>query len=290
MYSNSAFLSNPAVLGYKDKSRKLIVTSCGTYRLSTIPRLPTYRPHGRIDWQIIYISKGKAYFHFNSVENECIVNAGNLVIFQPKELQKYEYYGEDKTEVYWIHFTGSDVNNLLHKYRIPFVEHVFNIGISTDYDRIFHQMIQEMQKKRDGFEEMCTILLSHLLIITTRQIHMPQANISTNQIVEAACEYFGEHYNENISIETYADDIGLSPCWFIQKFKHSIGTTPMQYIMTLRISNAQNLLITTDYSVSEIASLTGYSNSLYFSRIFKQHVGCSPTQYRKNFSQEQSYI
>ena len=55
------------------------------------------------------------HFHFDTVDNETIVPAGNIVIFRPKELQKYEYYGEDKTEVYWIHFTGSDVKNILRK-------------------------------------------------------------------------------------------------------------------------------------------------------------------------------
>ena len=42
-----------------------------------------------------------SHFHFDNVDNETIVPAGNIVLYRPKELQKYEYYGEDKTEVYW---------------------------------------------------------------------------------------------------------------------------------------------------------------------------------------------
>ena len=109
MYLNTGYL-NHSHMDFKDKSRPLIVGSCGTYRLSRHPKLPTYRPKGRLDYQIIYITAGCGHFHFDNVNNETIVPAGNIVLYRPKELQKYEYYGEDKTEVYWIHFTGSNVN------------------------------------------------------------------------------------------------------------------------------------------------------------------------------------
>ena len=89
LYINSSY-KNHSVLDFKDKSKPLIVGSCGTYRLSLQPKLPTYRPRGRVDFQIIYIASGRAYFHFDSPENETIVTAGNIVLFRPKEFQKYE--------------------------------------------------------------------------------------------------------------------------------------------------------------------------------------------------------
>jgi len=55
----------------------------------------------------------------------------------------------------------------------------------------------------------------------------------------------------------------------------------MQYILTARIANAQSLLESSDYTVSEIASIVGYNNPLYFSRIFKKQTGLSPMDYRK---------
>lgn len=55
MYINTGYL-NHSHKDFKDKSRPLIVGSCGTYRLSQHPKMPTYRPRGRLDYQIIYIS------------------------------------------------------------------------------------------------------------------------------------------------------------------------------------------------------------------------------------------
>ena len=74
---------------------------------------------------------------------------------------------------------------------------------------------------------------------------------------------------------------GLSNCWFIQCFKEITGSSPLQYILKLRISNAQSLLENTDYTITEIANMVGYTNSLYFSRLFHKYIGMSPKEYRK---------
>ena len=90
MYFNSGYINNSSI-DFKDKSRPLVVSSCGTYRLLTRHKLPTYRPRGRVDYQLIYICAGQAHFHFDNEDNDTIVTAGNMVLFRPKKLQKYEY-------------------------------------------------------------------------------------------------------------------------------------------------------------------------------------------------------
>ena len=67
MYTNNAYLHN-TLCDIKDKSKPLIVTSCGTYHLYMRPLLPTWRPRGRLDFQLLYIASGKAHFHFGDKE------------------------------------------------------------------------------------------------------------------------------------------------------------------------------------------------------------------------------
>ena len=64
-------------------SKPLVVGSCGNYRVLSHPKMPTYRPRGRLDYQIIYIASGKAHFHFDNAENETIIPAGNMVLYRP---------------------------------------------------------------------------------------------------------------------------------------------------------------------------------------------------------------
>ena len=75
MYTNNAYLNNSTV-DRKDKSKPLVITMCGTYKLYTKPKLPTWRPRGRLDFQLLYIAAGKAHFHFDNNDEETIVHAG----------------------------------------------------------------------------------------------------------------------------------------------------------------------------------------------------------------------
>lgn len=283
MYINTGYFNN-SHMDFKDKRLPLMVGSCGTYRLSTQPKLPTYRPKGRVDYQIIYIASGIGHFHFDSVKNETIVPAGNIVLYRPKEFQKYEYYGEDKTEVYWIHFTGSDVKNILRRYGFEDNKRVFPVGISMEYERIFKRTIMELQRQQTHYEEMLTLLLRHLLIAFERELKCEHIikNEYLDREMDIAATYFNENYNLDINIDDYAHSRGMSISWFIRNFKNYTGQTPMQFIVSLRINNAQILLETTDYPINEIASIVGYENQLYFSRLFRKQKGCSPSQYRKN--------
>lgn len=99
--------------------------------------------------------------------------------------------------------------------------------------------------------------------------------------IERAAAYFNENYNTKISIDDYAESLHISTNWFIHNFKQYAGMSPAQYILSLRMVNAQSLLERTTYNIKEISEIVGYENPLYFSRVFKKEIGKSPAQYRK---------
>lgn len=283
MYTNSAYLNNSR-LDIKDKSKPLIVTSCGTYRLYNYPKLPTWRPRGRMDFQLLYIASGKAHFHFDNKEQ--IVTAGHMVLYRPKEPQKYEYYAEDQTEVYWVHFTGSNVTNILRSYGITKDKRVFYCGSALEYQNLFRSMIYELQMCKANYEEMLEMELRQIFILLHRffMSSLKTDNARVVEEIDKATLYFNEHYSEDISIDEYAQKNHVSVSWFIRNFKQCTGFTPMQYILSKRIYNAEILLQENIYNITEIAEIVGYDNPLYFSRIFKKIKGVSPSEYRKNIN------
>lgn len=280
MYTDSAYLHN-SLVDFMDKTKPLVVGSCGTYHLSTLPKLPTHRPRGRLDFQILYIASGKAHFFFDGVET--IVSAGHMVIYRPKEEQKYYYYGVDQTEVYWVHFTGRDVKKLLHRYGIEDHVHVIHTGTALEYKYLFLQMIQELKFCKTDYEDLLVNHLHHLLIRIHRTLLTePYSKSRTHaKDFDEAVQYFHKNYHTEININEYAAAHHMSVSWFIRGFKEYTDSTPTQYILSLRISNAQILLETTDYNITEIAEIVGYENPLYFSRLFKKQVGVSPSDFRK---------
>lgn len=283
MYANTAYLNN-TLHAIKDKSKTLIVTSCGTYRLYTKPKLPTLRPRGRVDYQLLYIAAGKAHFYFDGKEQ--IITAGHMVLYRPKEPQKYDYYGEDQTEVYWVHFTGSDVKNILRSYGLTDDKRVFYCGSGLDYQNLFRTMINELQMCKEKYSEMLEMYLKQVFIMLERYFANAARTepIRVIEEIDKATKYFNEHYNEDINIEEYTQKNYISISWFIRAFKQCTGSTPMQYILSKRISNAETLLLDHSYNITEIAQIVGYDNPLYFSRIFKKIKGLSPSEYRKNIN------
>ena len=279
MFVNSGYLHDSSA-PIKDKSSPLIVTSCGTYRLKNTKKLPTRRPKGRLDYQLLYVLSGKAHLFFNGEER--IVNAGRMVLIQPRVEQRYDYYGEEKPEVYWVHFTGSDVKNILRKYGIPMDDPIFNSGASSTYSYLFKEMIHELQNCKTGYEDLLTMYLRQifLLVQRTRQEERPTVSTYIQEEMEFARRYFNEHYNEPISIQEYAESRNMSVCYFQRNFKQIVKHTPMQYLLTIRVNNAASLLETTDYSMAEIAAIVGYEDPLYFSRLFRKIKGVSPRDYR----------
>lgn len=280
MYTDSAYLHN-SLVDFMDKTRPLVVGSCGTYHLITQPKLPTHRPRGRLDYQILYIASGKAHFFFNGVET--IVSAGHMVIYRPREEQKYYYYGVDQTEVYWVHFTGRDAKKFLHRYGIEDHVHVIHTGTALEYKYLFLQMIQELKLCKADYEDLLVNHLHHLLIRIHRTLLTEPCSKSRTHAkdFDEAVQFFHKNYHTEININEYAAAHHMSVSWFIRGFKEYTDSTPTQYILSLRISNAQILLETTDYNITEIAEIVGYENPLYFSRLFKKQVGVSPSDFRK---------
>ena len=286
MYINSGYLNNSRT-DFKDNSTPLVVGSCGTYRLKTRPNLPTYWQKGRRDYQILYVANGKTHFWFDGREE--IVSTGHMVLYKPEEIQKYVYYLEDNPEVFWIHFTGSDVKNILAYHGISLDEHVFYCGVLPDYKALFRKIIQELQLCRYGYEDYIASLFNDILLLVDRQQHeQKKATGDVQEQIERAAAYFNENYNTKISIDDYAESLHISTNWFIHNFKQYAGMSPAQYILSLRMVNAQSLLERTTYNIKEISEIVGYENPLYFSRVFKKEIGKSPAQYRKERTTEET--
>lgn len=283
MYVNTAFLHNN-MLPVEDNSAPIVVTSSGFYRFEG-NTLKTHRPKGRPDYQFFYISVGKVHFTFHG--KTVILPQGTAVLFRPNEPQIYFYPKEERTEVYWIHFTGSAVEGILESYQFSKEDNVFSLGISQDLRQAYNSVIHELHLCRPFYKETCAVLLHQILLIAQRIRQESTQNATALQSltdIEQAMQYFTKNYNKQINIEAYAKSINMSTCWFIRRFKEIMKVTPMQYIIALRMTNAKTLLESKTYNISQTANHVGYDNPLYFSRLFTKFVGISPKEYQKLFN------
>jgi AraC family transcriptional regulator len=100
------------------------------------------------------------------------------------------------------------------------------------------------------------------------------------KIVEAT-RWLQQHAFEPVSLKELSASQDLSPVQFTRKFHAAHGTTPIDYLTTLRIQKAQTLLLETDMTLEQIAERCGYESGFYLSRVFTRRMKASPSQYRK---------
>ena len=179
------------------------------------------------------------------------------------------------------------MKNILRKYRIPDDAHVIHTGTSLDYKKIYQHMIQELKLTKPHYEEVLVHYLELLLVLISRlQEKKPKSKtVFLIDEMDQAVSYFHSHYNHLINIEEYARSRGMSVSWFIRSFRDYTGSTPMQYLLSLRISNAQSLLESTSCNITEISEIVGYQNPLYFSRLFKKQCGVAPSEFRRHLQE-----
>ena len=279
MYANTGYLNN-TTNAIKDISSPLIITSCGYYRVDSGPTVKTERPKGREDYQLLYLLDGNAHFYFNDCER--IIKKGEMVLFRPFQSQYYVYYPTEKCQVFWVHFTGGRVEEILLSHNLPVDDNVFYAGCNPDYKRLFEQMIKELQLCRKNYKELLVNSLENIFLLVSRfLVEGEKSGASIVDQIDYAITYFNENYNKEISVSEYAKSVHVSECWFNRVFKKVTKITPLQYIISVRIANAKILLENKGYNVKETAYAVGFNNPLYFSRLFTKHVGVSPTEYKR---------
>ena len=90
-------------------------------------------------------------------------------------------------------------------------------------------------------------------------------------------------YSENWTVARLSRIAAMAPSTFLGVFKEAMGTSPIEYLLNLRMSKAAGLLLKSRKSISEIALDCGFNDSNYFSRQFRNYYNCSPREYRKRF-------
>lgn len=276
MYLNYGNYKDDRSTGYLNKHIPLQINSCGMYTLDSNDRMKTSRPNGRMDFQMIYIHSGCGIF---SCGNKYLkIEAGHTVFYFPFEKQEYFYSGNEHPVIYWIHFTGSEIESFLKQMNINRKHPVNYVGRHKLYVQIFNQIISELQIKNKLYEKEVSALFLHLLILMERKLSDSTTPLENE--MQAAAAYFHENYSEILSIDRYIKENGYKRNSFFRDFKKEIGFSPLRYLSNIRIENAKQMLIYTDLSIASIAEEIGYTNPLYFSKIFHKYTGVSPSLYR----------
>lgn len=137
-----------------------------------------------------------------------------------------------------------------------------------------------------GYEFMVRNLLTDAcmqIMENNRQLlsdQVTEGKPETNRI-KVMLNYIHQHYPETLELKHIADSVNVSSRECLRSFHDFLGISPMQYLIKYRISTAVQLLADTDYSITEICIRCGFPSPSYFSKMFRRHIGTTPSEYRK---------
>ena len=258
-----------------DSTSYLQLNSCGSSVTSDTEFLIVRS--GRCDYHILYVTEGEAEVYDGVSAYR--LSAGDFMLYPPKAPQKYKRFPGSKD--YWVHFNGFQVTEILNDASLPFG--VNRAEESEEVRTVFRNLLSEYGIKNEkNVNNEKGLLLT--LLYTLGGVASGKKAYGQNECIRNAVLYINEHYTKDFSNAFLAATCNLSLGRFEHIFKAETGISPSAYRQRLRVENARSLLTSSALSVGEISALCGFSDQLYFSRVFKTKVGLSPLEYRKAFT------
>lgn len=237
----------------------------------------SYGPAVRSGYMIHYILSGKGIYKTNGKIYR--LSAGDAFLITPNTPIYYEADQKYPWSYTWIGFQGIKIQQYFE--RTSLLNHPCFHYDTDDRVRLCHEEIYKayhLSKNRDLM--LNSILYEYLYLLATKY---PQKNISPEMkkrsYVEDSLQYIENNYDHTFSIQEIADVLGLERSYLYRLFKNMTGFSPQEYLLDYRIRKACELLQNTDLPIAHIARSVGYEDSLYFSRLFKQHMKSSPSSY-----------
>lgn len=158
---------------------------------------------------------------------------------------------------------------------------------------ILQTLLEEEENQKAGFELaiesailcLLTFLVRHYIAAIYTKERFESRKNSLNQF-KGVMNWLHDHYQETVSVSSLARQALMSEAHFCRVFKKIYGKTLIQYVHRLRIDKANELLIHTPATITEIALEVGFNDPNYFSRVFKHLKGIPPQIARTNYARK----
>ena len=150
-------------------------------------------------------------------------------------------------------------------------------------DSLADALDRELTATPPGYQTMVQALFAQLVVNLSR-LHSGTGGPPTAALLELErlIRYLRLSFNADLRLEDLARRAGMSVSTLLRRFRSATGSSPVEYLLRLRLERARENLATTDQRITDIAFSSGFRDSNYFTRQFKRYTGMSPRDYRRS--------
>lgn len=267
------------------KNESGFLMSCETFRGERQDFVPW---HWHLPLEIFYIEKGSLLYGL-SEDNYIVFNEYEAGILNSDVLHMTKTYKKDVTVqrvmLCPLSFLSNPESTIYQKYVLPLVSANIDILHFDENDEITGLIKRLFNTEKDecGYEIMIhELLMRIILIIHKRNIIKDCSNLEktkTSKLKEALF-FIYSNYQHDISVKDIALSCHISERQLYRLFQDDLAITPLSYLINWRLDQAQNMLVHTDKSITEICFDCGFKNLSYFGKTFKETTGYTPKAYR----------
>ncbi len=208
------------------------------------------------------------------------VTKGDTFLLLEGSDQNYYSDPDDPIEKIWFNFRGKLSIDIIKAYELD----------KTIVFRNLHteELISQMHKVCDNNYDNPKKCQHEMLIQFVKIVQFLADNKpinDTSEIADYLRYYIDSHITENLKLEDISKNANISKEHLIRLFKKKYGTTPHQYMIQCRIKIASSMLKITNLSIEQISDKLNYCDPHHFSEQFAKHIGCRPSEYRRNSRQ-----
>lgn len=246
--------------------------------------------------ELAYVMQGSAEHTFN--DRTRVIRPGDYFIVDYGEKHGYHRIGEEPLLLINVLFLPRFIDEtlractgfqeLLQSYLIRFsyaslfqppTQYIFSDD-TGEIRSVIDQMRTEFQQQHAGFTEMLRSLMIRIFILTMRKIQRDDMPCPDG-VVALLTDYVRHHYSEDICLGSLCQSLHYSPAYISKKFHDETGTPFSLYVQKYRMEQSCRLLANSNEKIHKIAESVGYTNTKYFTEIFRRHIGCTPRDYRR---------
>ena len=211
------------------------------------------------------------------------LSRGDIFLIYPGDVTIYRADQKDPWSYCWIGFNGYQAPYILAQMGFSPLQHVVHLADTAPLAECVTQMIGTHQLtlanellRESLLLRFFSLAIRQLPVQTTRPVH------ASSEYAKVTMQYLTNHYMDKIRISDIADYVGVDRSYLTKSFHAEYQISPQEFLITLRMSKAAELLRHSDDSVSAIARQCGYPDALAFTKMFRQHYHKSPTEYRQD--------
>lgn len=267
------------------KNCRMAVRKAGAYRFTSSYR---YEAHRHIEYEVNYVNSGNCIMTF---EGEHVpLKEGECIVISPWIEHGFLVDAQKGCRITQAEFRVESAEGLGDVFSFAGQTYpYYQIKDCRDVVPLMEQTARLHRAKRNKYQSVQLGLAVIQMILGLRYHIGKEVSVASgikNEKISEFMKYLQKHYREPLKIEELAEERGISSRYIRKYFLKEIGMSCSDYVTVLRINKAKELLWETGRSVTEIAMEIGYGTPQYFSRIFKEKVGVTPSEYREKWRED----